>query len=330
MNLNKVKENKTKKIRVVVVAGGWSAEREISLKSGKAVYNALDREKYEVSFLDIKEEIQFLFKNREKIDIVFPLLHGRLGEDGSIQGFLNILGIPYVGSDILANAIAMNKKISKEIFEKNGLCVPKALYLKKESYSESSLKDINPFGFPVVVKPVSEGSSFGISLCSNTEELIKGVKKAFEYDEEILIEEYIDGIEITAPVIGVKELEVLPLIEIVPKETHKFFDFTAKYTPGATDEICPARIPAVLEKKAKEAAKIAFNAIGCKVWARVDMIIKSDRVYVLEVNTIPGMTENSLFPLSAKKAGISFSELLDKLISLSLFASHPLVSESSK
>jgi len=115
-------------------------------------------------------------------------------------------------------------------------------------------------------------------------------------------------------------LEVLPLIEIVPKGTHKFFDFTAKYTPGATDEICPARIPAVLEKKAKETAKIAFNAIGCKVWARVDMIIKSDKVYVLEVNTIPGMTENSLFPLSAKKAGISFSELLDKLISLSISA----------
>ena len=307
-----------KRLKVAIVAGGWSAEREISLKSGRAVYDALDREKYEPIFVDIREDLQFLVENRPKIDIVFPLLHGRLGEDGSIQGFLNILGIPYVGSDILANAIAMNKKVSKEIFRIKGLNVPEAVCIKKSTYSESSLRELVTFGFPAVVKPVAEGSSFGISLCSDIEELKKGVKKAFEYDEEILIEEYIDGIEITAPVIGVDELEVLPLIEIVPKKDYKFFDFEAKYTPGATDEICPARISTNLEQKAKETAIVAFNAIGCKVWARVDMILRSDKVYVLEVNTIPGMTENSLFPLSARKAGIKFSELLDKLISLSI------------
>ncbi len=307
-----------KRLKIAIVSGGWSTEREISLKSGRAVYNALSKEKYDPIFLDIRKDLQFLFENRAEIDIVFPLLHGRLGEDGSIQGFLNILGIPYVGSDILANAIAMNKKISKEIFKEKGLNVPEAICIKKNTYSESSLQELITFGFPSVVKPVTEGSSFGISLCSDIEELKKGIKKAFEYDEEILIEKYIDGIEITAPIIGVDELEVLPLIEIVPKKEHKFFDFKAKYTPGATDEICPARIPTNLEQKAKEAAMVAFNAIGCNVWARVDMILKADIVYVLEVNTIPGMTENSLFPLSAKKAGIGFSELLDKLISLSI------------
>ncbi len=310
-----------KKLRVAIVAGGWSAERDVSLKSGKAVYNALkDKDEYEAVFVDIKEDLQFLFENRTSIDIVFPLLHGSPGEDGSIQGFLNILGIPYVGSDILANAIAMNKRISKEIFKAKGLDVPEAVSIKKNEYSESLLKDIVDFGFPAVVKPVSEGSSFGISLCSDIEELREGIKKAFEYDEEILIEEFINGTEITAPIIGLDELEVLPLVEIVPKEGHKFFDFEAKYKPGATDEICPARISEDLEEKVKETAKIAFKSIGCKIWARVDMILKEDKIYVLEVNTIPGMTENSLFPLSARKAGIEFSQLLEKLISLSISA----------
>ena len=305
------------KIKIVIVAGGWSAEREVSIKSGMAVYNALDRKKYEVSIWDLSKDLDLLFKNKEEIDLVFPLLHGKFGEDGCIQGFLKMLKIPFVGSDILASAIAMNKKISKEIFKASGLDVPKGMLIKKdEKFSISHI--IETIGSFTVVKPVSEGSSFGVSICRNKEELRDGITEAFKYDDEILVEEYIKGKEITAPVIGNNELEVLPLVEIVPKSRYKFFDFEAKYTPGATDEICPANIPPHIEKKSKECAKIAFKALGCKVWARVDMIIKDDRVYVLEVNTIPGMTENSLFPLSAKTAGISFSELLDKLIYLSL------------
>ena len=305
------------KIKLVIIAGGWSAEREISIKSGMAVYNALDKNKYDVSVCDISKDVDFLFKNKNKIDLVFPLLHGRLGEDGCIQGFLKILRIPFVGSDLLASAIAMNKKVSKEMFRASGLNVPKGISIKKgEDFSFSQIIDL--LGLPVVVKPVSEGSSFGVSICQDEKELKEGISEAFRYDNEILVEEYIKGREITAPVIGNKELEVLPLVEIVPKPEYRFFDFNAKYTPGATDEICPANIPSYLEQKAKECAKIAFSTLGCKVWARVDMILKDDKVYVLEVNTIPGMTENSLFPLSAKAAGMSFSEFLDKLISLSL------------
>jgi len=306
-----------KKIRVGIIAGGWSAEREVSLKSGRAVYEALNKNKYEVMLWDIKEDLDVIFKKRNEVDVIFPLLHGRRGEDGAIQGFLNTLGVAFVGSDILASAIAMNKKISKQLFQSNGLDVPKGVYLKKEEIDTISINELN---FPVVVKPVSEGSSFGISICHKKDELKQALRKAFDYDNEVLIEEYIAGKEITAPVIGYKEIEVLPLIEIVPKKGHKFFDFEAKYKPGETDEICPARISSEQEKKVKEVAKKAFNSIGCKIWARVDMILKEDKVYVLEVNTIPGMTENSLFPLSARKAGMKFPELLDKLISLSIAA----------
>jgi len=305
-----------KRIRVGIIAGGWSSEREISLKSGKAVYDALDRRKYEPVLWDIKQDLEAIFKEKDKIDIAFPLLHGKIGEDGCIQGFLKILRIPFVGSDLTSSAISMNKKLTKQIFEANGLLVPKWISLKKDS----SLKLRKDLKFPLVMKPVSEGSSFGVSICEDEEELNKGMENAFRYDEEIIIEEYIDGKEITAPVIGYDELEVLPLIEIVPKKGHKFFDFEAKYKSGETDEICPARISKEMEKKVKEIAKFAFNAIGCRIWARIDMIVKDERVYLLEVNTIPGMTENSLFPLSAKKAGMSFSELLDRLISLSLKA----------
>ncbi len=311
-----------RKIRVAIIAGGWSAERDISLKSGMAVYNALDRDKhdkYEVLFLDISQDLNIIFEKRYAIDIAFPLLHGKFGEDGCIQGFLKILDIPFVGSDVLSSAIAMNKKISKGIFQTMGLKVPKGISVKKSQ--KFSLSDIiDKIGLPLVVKPVSEGSSFGISICDNKIELTKGLADAFSYEREVLIEEYIEGREITAPIIGNEKLEVLPLIEIIPEKGHKFFDFKAKYTPGATKEICPAELSSDLVNSIEKCAKIAFISLGCKVWARVDTILKNNDIYILEVNTIPGMTENSLFPLSAMKAGISFPELLDRLISLSLDA----------
>lgn len=306
-----------KKIKVAIIAGGWSAEKEISLRSGLSVYNALDKEKYEVEIWDISRDLEVVFKKRNDVDIAFPLLHGRPGEDGCIQGFLKILDIPFVGSDLLASSMAMNKKISKEIFKANGLNVPRGLSIEKdEDFSLSEIVD--SFEFPVVVKPISEGSSFGVSICNNKNELKKGIKNAFRYDTEVMVEEYVKGREVTAPVMGYDKLNVLPLVEIVPGDKYRFFDFEAKYTPGATDEICPAKIPPSLAKEVRRYAKIAFRALGCRVWARVDMILKDNRPYVLEVNTIPGMTENSLFPLSARKAGIGFPELLDNLISMSL------------
>ena len=307
-----------KKLRVAIIAGGRSAEREISLKSGLAVYNALDKKRYDVEIWDISNDLDLILKKRNKIDIVFPLLHGRFGEDGCIQGFLKILDIPFVGSDVSASAIAMNKRISKEIFKAGGLHVADGISFKKNDQWDTE-EIMKKFGTPLVVKPVSEGSSFGINICDDEKGLEKGIKNAFEYDDEILIEEYIEGTELTAPVLGYGErIEILPLVEIAPKKEFRFFDFKAKYTPGATEEICPARISPKLERMVKDCAKSAFSLLGCRVWARVDMIIREERVYILEVNTIPGMTETSLFPLSAKRAGLDFSELVEKLIILSL------------
>ena len=307
------------KINIALLAGGWSGEREVSLRSGAAVYKALDRGKYDVTMYDPRDELQGLIGAKDEISIAFILLHGRFGEDGSIQGLLNILGIPFVGSGLLSSAMSLNKKVAKERYRSAGLKVPKDMVLKRgEDFSVDEIKE--KLGRLTMVKPLLEGSSLGMSLCRNDEELLAGTEKAYQYCEEIVVEEYIDGREFTSCVLGDRELRTLPLVEIVPKAPYHFFDYDAKYTPGATKEICPASLPFSLADKVQFCAKAAHQALGCRVWSRTDMIIRDKDVYLLETNTIPGMTENSLFPLAARAAGLSFSELLDTLISLSLKA----------
>ena len=305
------------KTRIALIAGGWSGEREVSLMSGKTVSKALDRDRYDVFLYDPRDDISAIVSAREKIDLAFILMHGKYGEDGCIQGFLDILGIRFVGSGVLSSAIALNKKVAKDIFRNSGLNVPADVVLRMgEAFSAGDIIEI--LGPKTVVKPVGEGSSLGMSLCSGEQQLTAGVKKAMKHDKEIIIEEYVQGREVTCCVLGNRDLETLPLIEILPGADHSFFDYTAKYTPGAAREICPADLKPSIADRAREYAMKAHSSLKCSTWSRSDMIIRGQDIYLLETNTIPGMTENSLFPLAARSAGLSLSGLLDKLISLAM------------
>ena len=303
--------------KIALLAGGWSGEREVSLKSGGVVYSALDKGKYEVTMYDPRDDLEALMEAREEIDLAVILLHGRFGEDGRIQGLLDILKIPFLGSGVLSSAMAMNKNIAKEIYKSVGLRVAKDVILKPDD--DLSVEKISTtLGHYTFVKPVAEGSSLGVSLCRGNEELVLGIKQAFQHDPEVMVEEYIEGREVTCCVLGNMALEALPLIEIMPKAGYRFFDYKAKYTSGASEEICPARLSMDLAEGVEDCAKRAHQALKCRVWSRSDMIIRDEDIYLLETNTIPGMTENSLFPMAAKAAGLSLSALLDKMINLSL------------
>ncbi len=308
----------TNKLRVAVLSGGWSKERSVSIKSGEAVLGALDSKKYEPVSFDPKDDLNAMWEQRKDLDLAFSVLHGKYGEDGRMQGVLEVFGIPYIGSGVLSSAMAMNKRVTKEVYRSVGLRVPNDIVLKREDkVSAERVRDA--LGMPVVIKPVSEGSSIGISIMENDRDVLTGIEKAFEFDEEVLVEEYVSGREITCAVLGRKRLLTLPPIEIVPKKSHRFFDFDAKYIAGETDEICPAPIGAGLEKETSRVAIVAHEGLQCRDWSRTDMIVDAqDRVYVLETNTIPGMTETSLVPLAAKGKGWSLAELLDRMIAVCL------------
>jgi D-alanine-D-alanine ligase len=303
------------RLRVALIAGGMSGEREVSVKSGDAVEKALDPKKYEIKRYDPRDDLGSLLKDSGNIDLAVILLHGRYGEDGSMQGLLDLLGIPYVGSGILGSAMAMNKRIAKSVFRTEGLLVADDVLLcKGEPYSSDQI--LERLGASTVVKPGSEGSSIGVTICHSKEELLKGIDTAFHHDREILVERFLDGKEITCCVLGNKSLEALPVIEIVPNPQYTFFDYQAKYTPGATSEICPARISRAQTEDVQSCAIRAHRALQCRDWSRTDMILNEGKVYVLETNTIPGMTETSLVPLAARTAGMTFSQLVDRLIGL--------------
>lgn len=306
-----------KKLTIALLYGGISFEREVSLMSGKQVYEALDKDKYKVLRYDTKTDLKRLTNDASQIDAALIILHGPFGEDGTIQGMLDLLGIPYQGAGVLGSALAMNKLVSKQLYESSRLPVPPYMSIKRRDRidPESFVKRL---GLPLVVKPVNGGSSVGISIVKTKDTLTAAVKNAFEQDETVLLEAFIEGIELTGAVLGNDNLEALPIIEIVPEKNHVFFDYKAKYTAGETQEICPARIDANLTDKAQTYARLAHQSLFCKGYSRTDMILKGREIYVLETNTIPGMTSNSLLPLAAKAAGISFEQLLDRLIMLSL------------
>jgi D-alanine-D-alanine ligase len=305
------------KLTVALLAGGISSEREVSLHSGEQVHEALDKTKYNILRYDPQSDLARLVQDAPQIDIALIILHGPFGEDGTVQGLLDLLDIPYQGSGVLGSALAMNKVVTKQLYEKAGLpVIPYAVYDRNETVDVG--KCAAQIGLPLVVKPVEAGSSVGMSIIKSAADLQGALDKAGEFDNAILVESYIEGTELTAGVIGNKKLEALPLIEIIPDETHEFFDYEAKYTAGVTQEICPARIDAELTLKAQNYAKIAHRALFCKGYSRTDMILKDNEMYVLETNTIPGMTATSLFPQAAQKAGMSFSQVLDRLIELGL------------
>lgn len=312
--------------------GGRSSEREISLKTGEQVAKALEAKGHEVVKLDLNEHLVMDLQSADP-DVVFIALHGRYGEDGCIQGMLEILGIPYVGSGVLASALAMDKEMSKKIFRLEGIPTPASYCVERRTYralkETPKVNDIvttleKRFKYPFVVKPNSQGSTIGLSVVAERSELLAALENAFEYDSRVLIEEYIKGIEITVGIIGNENPRALPVIEIVPLTG--FYDYKTKYTKGLSEHIIPARIGEHATKKAKDLALRAHCALGCSGMSRVDMIVSSEgnqnEVYVLEVNTIPGMTETSLVPDAARAAGIEFPELVDMLIGFALENSH--------
>jgi D-alanine-D-alanine ligase len=305
------------KLTVALLSGGISPEREVSLHSGEQVYQALDKDKYAIRRYDPKTDLARLVKDAPRIDIALIILHGPYGEDGTVQGLLDLLKIPYQGSGVLGSALAMNKAVTKKLYEKIGLPVPPYVV-----YTNQQDPDIDAgaqqIGLPLVVKPVEGGSSVGMSIVRSREDLKEALDKAFSFDTTLLLEAYIEGTELTGAVIGNKELQALPIIEIIPDDAHDFFDYEAKYTAGITQEICPARIDAELTAKAQSYAMMAHQALFCKGYSRTDMILKDREIYVLETNTIPGMTATSLLPQAANVAGMNFSQLLDRLIELGL------------
>ena len=306
-----------KKLTIALLSGGISSEREVSISSGDQVYEALDHNKYDIIRYDPKTDLPQLVADASKIDAALIILHGPFGEDGTVQGLLDLLDIPYQGSGVLGSSLGMNKLASKYLYETSGLLVPSYVAIGKNDTLDTDAC-VQRLGLPLVVKPVCSGSSVGISIVKSKDLLKEAVDKAFEQDSMVLIEAHIDGIELTGGVIGNDQLEALPIIEIIPSESFDFFDYEAKYTAGATNEICPARIDEVMTKKSQEIAKTAHKALFCKGYSRTDMILNGQDIYVLETNTIPGMTATSLLPLAAGEAGIPFGRLLDRLIELSI------------
>jgi len=295
-----------------VLMGGYSSEREISLKSGKAVCEALQSAQYKVKPIDITardpEEISRTL-NDAGIDVAFIALHGELGEDGIIQTILEAAGIPYSGSGPDASRLALDKVAAYKKFEEHGVPVPPhRSFCRTDSVSIKDLSGV--FSFPFVVKPACQGSSIGISLVQNENELAGALRAAFEHDNEILIEQFIRGRELT---VGILEEKSLPVIEVKPKGT--FFDFTAKYQSGTTEYLVPAPIPEAMAATVQALALSAHRALGCENLSRVDVMLDGNNSpYVLEVNTIPGFTATSLLPKAAKVTGLDFTQLVLKIV----------------
>jgi D-alanine-D-alanine ligase len=306
-----------KKLTIALLSGGTSSERDVSLNSGQKVYEALDKTRYNIVRYDPKTDLADLAANADKIDAALVILHGPFGEDGTVQGMLDLLGIPYQGAGVLGSAVAMNKLAAKRLYEHAGLKVPPYCIVRRGPIPELG-GCVQHLGLPIVVKPVEGGSSIGMAIAGSEKELHEAVAEAFTFDELVLLEKHLTGTEVTGGVLGNDDPEALPLIEIVPGEEHAFFNYKAKYTAGETQEICPARISDALTDQAQACAIKAHDALFCRGYSRTDMIIHQGEIYVLETNTIPGMTATSLFPQAAAKAGLDFTRLLDRLIALSL------------
>lgn len=344
-------------MNIILITGGPSAERDVSIASSKSILKALKDLGHCVKVIDpingnekvseddilktgVKKEspsLELLDKihkssNKkildcinsnvfENTDLAFLGVHGKFGEDGKLQTILELRGIKYTGSNVFSSALAMDKDISKIILTSAGIKTPDWIILNhnsaKRDLGKISERILNSIGYPCVVKPNDEGSTVGLSIVQPDVEdvqLGKSIGLAFSYSDKVLLEKFIKGRELTVPVIGE---EAYPIVEIRPKGG--FYDYEHKYTKGMTEYFCPADIPQEIEKKAKEDALLAHRILGCSVYSRIDFILdENNELYCLEVNTLPGMTETSLVPKSAAAKGISFNQLIEKLIELSL------------
>lgn len=304
-------------LRVAVIMGGRSNERPVSLNSGRSVLANLDPQRYQAVVFDPPDDLARLVDEAPNLDVALIMLHGRGGEDGSMQGLLDILGVPYQCAGVLGCALAMHKPLAKDRFRLFGLPVaPDVTLVKGEPDPVSQV--LETLQFPVVVKPALEGSSFGITIVREEAALPAALDHAFSLDREVLVEAFLAGREVTGAVLGNQELTALPLVEIIPQEKYQFFDYEAKYTPGASHEICPAPLDASTTRLIQYLACRAHRALGLKGYSRSDFILTPQGPYILETNTIPGMTGTSLLPQAAQAAGMSFGQLLDRLIELAL------------
>jgi D-alanine-D-alanine ligase len=328
-----------KKPVVALLVGGTSPEREVSKSSGYSIYKALISLGYKTILIDPaygknqpkkvddffkKENFSEISNNNyiesvnsklfSRAEIAFLALHGRWGEDGTIQSLLELKGIKYTGSNVVTSAIAMDKLMSKILFKHYEIITPAWIVVEKHDIEKVIKKKIkNSFGYPCVVKPNDQGSTVGLTVCKNAEGLSKAIKLAQKFSDKVLIEEYIAGHEVT---VGVLDNKALPVLEIKPK--HGVYDYKCKYTSGMSVYEVPANLPEWVQQELQAQALKAYNALGCKVYARMDFRLSNDyNTYCLEVNTLPGMTSTSLVPKMAKAIGISFEELIDRIIKLS-------------
>lgn len=318
-----------KKLKVGVLMGGTSSEHEISLATGDNVIAGLDKTKYRPVVIKISKNGRWFLngkssdinKSLRSCDLIFNALHGAFGEDGRAQALMEYYGIRYTGSGIAASALAMDKLRSREIFKLAGFCVPKTLEIKKgENYqARLNLFITKITKLPVVVKPCSNGSSVGVNIVSDNGELAKAIDKAFKLDKKVLVEEFIKGREVTCGVLDNfnGESSALPVTEIVPVSKHGFFNYDAKYKDGQSELITPSQIDPVARDKVQETAVRAHQLLGCRGYSRTDIILKNENIYVLETNTLPGLTNHSLLPKAAAAAGLTFSQMLDRIIDCS-------------
>ncbi|NQT29512.1 MAG: D-alanine--D-alanine ligase [Candidatus Saganbacteria bacterium] len=300
--------------KICVLMGGRSGERAVSLRSGKRVFESLKKQGFNVISMDLEDDLISKLK-KQKVDIVYIMLHGRFGEDGVVQGLLGMANIPYTGSKVLASALAMNKLASKRVFDALGIPTPRYLEIDTSSDVKKEAQRIRRvFPFPLVLKPVSEGSSLGVTLIKKEDDLESILADSVEKYRDVFIEKFVRGKEVTVGIIGKDEdILALPVLELVSK--NEFYDYEAKYTAGMTEFILPARLSKPLYKKTQQIALLAHRALGCYGLSRVDIMIGKNHVpYVHDVNTIPGMTERSDLPAEAAHIGISFDELVVRIL----------------
>ncbi|HKI77545.1 MAG TPA: D-alanine--D-alanine ligase [Ignavibacteriaceae bacterium] len=329
------------KLRIALLVGGASPEREVSKLSSLSIYNALISLGYEVVLIDPAygknqpDVIEAFFSKKDfseissrnyidainsnifdKVDLAFLGLHGKWGEDGTIQSLLEFRGIKYTGSNVIASANAMDKAMSKVIFRYFNINTADWLVYDKKNINTGLIKkDIETgFGYPCVIKPNDQGSTVGLTVCKESGEVEKAVQIASQFSDKVLIEDYIDGRELTVAIIN---NEAMPVLEIKPK--HDLYDYECKYTTGMSEYVVPADIPKHISKKIQGESLKVFNKLGCSVYGRIDFKLSSDnQIYCFEANTLPGMTSTSLVPKMAKAIGVSFDELIDRIIKLSI------------
>ncbi len=286
--------------KIGVLMGGLSAEREISLKTGEAVFKALKELGYRAVKIDVGRDVVSRIME-EAIDVAFIALHGRYGEDGTIQGLLEIMGIPYTGSGVAASAIAMNKVMAKRVFIAEGLPTPR--------FSILSTPEEVDIPYPFMIKPADQGSTIGVTKVEREEDLEEAMKEALSYSDTVYVEEFIQGQEVT---FGIVDGRVFPAVEIRPRSS--IYDYRAKYSKGMTEYLIPPAMDEDLLRRAREVALRAFEVIGCRGAVRVDMVVDGRGPWLLEVNTIPGMTETSLLPRAAMAGGIDFHSLVEMIL----------------